>query len=115
MAVIKHYIFVNLDTTIQPSTSSPMPDTGQNLSGFQTESSKVSSEDTTFMVDERRAISGGAIAAIVIIGVLIVIIFIAFAISINIRFAIRWKNKSVFEPQDTNHRDTTKGFGKLFH
>ncbi len=49
MAVIKHYIFVNLDTTIQTSTSSPMPDTGQNLSGIQTESSKVSSEDTTSM------------------------------------------------------------------
>ncbi len=115
MAVIKHYIFVNLDTTIQTSTSSPMPDIGQNVSGIQTESSKVSSEDTTFMVDERRVLSGSDIAAIVIISVFVVIIFIAIAISIIKRFAIRWKNKSVFEPQDAIHHVTTKGFSKLFH
>ncbi len=122
-AVMKH-IFVNLDTTIPTTTSSPMPYTGQNLftspvaltdqdlSSIQTESSKVSSEDTTSMVDEKRAISRDAIAAIVI-GVLIFIILIAIAISIIIPFALQWNNKFNVEPQDTIQYDTIKGISKL--
>ncbi len=64
------------------------------------------------MVDEKRAISRGAIAAIVI-GVLIFIILIAIAISIIIPFALRWNNKSNVEPQDTIQYDTIKGVSKL--
>ncbi len=62
------------------------------------------------MVDEKRAISRDAIAAI-IIGVLIILI--AIAISIIIPFALRWNNKSNVEPQDTIQYDTIKGVSKL--